>query len=76
MGNKWNDHVKKYAQEHNLDYACALSQPDIKNNYEKVIKLSRKQKVEEKLKIMKIQNIDFKKNKIKTMSDDDKPLIN
>jgi hypothetical protein len=39
MGNnKWIDHVKKYAKEHNLSYACALSQKDIKNNYEKVIK--------------------------------------
>ena len=30
MGNKWIDHVKKYAKEHHLSYACALSQPDIK----------------------------------------------
>ena len=39
MGNnKWINHVKNYANENNLSYACALSQPDIKNNYEKVIK--------------------------------------
>ena len=39
MGNnKWIDHVKKYANEHNLSCACALSQPDIKNNYEKVVR--------------------------------------
>ena len=75
MGNKWINYNKKYAKEHNLSYACALSQADIKNNYEKVIKLSRKQKVEEKLKIMKIQNIEFLKNKIKNMSDDDIPII-
>ena len=31
--------------------------------------------MEEKLKIMKIQNIEFLKNKIKNMSDNDKPLI-
>ena len=39
MGNnKWIDHVKKYAKENNLSYACALSQPNVKTNYEKVIK--------------------------------------
>ena len=76
MGNnKWIDHVKKYAKENNLTYACALSHPNVKTNYEKVIKKSRKQQVKEKLEIMKVQNIEFLKNKIKNMSDDDIPII-
>ena len=66
MGNnKWINHVKNYANEHNLTYGCALSQPDIKNNYEKVIKKTRKQQVKEKLEIMKYQKTEFLKNKIK-----------
>ena len=76
MGNnKWIDHVKNYADENNLSYACALSQPNVKTNYEKVIKKTRKQQVKEKLEIMKYQNIEFLKNKIKNMSDDDIPII-
>ena len=76
MGNnKWINHVKNYANENNLSYACALSQPNVKTNYEKVIKKTRRQQVKEKLEIMKYQNIEFLKNKIKNMSDDDKPLI-
>ena len=39
MGNnKWINHVKNYAHENILTYACALSQPNVKTNYEKVIK--------------------------------------
>ena len=76
MGNnKWINHVKKYANENNLTYACALSNPNVKTNYEKVIKKGRKQQVKEKLEIMKVQNIEFLKNKIKNMSDDDIPII-
>ena len=48
MGNKWIDHVKKYAQEHNLTYACALSQPDIKNK--KSYKIKQKTKSGRKFK--------------------------
>ena len=63
MGNnKWINHVKKYANENNLTYACALSNPNVKTNYEKVIKKSRKQQIKEKLEIMKVQNIEFLKN--------------
>ena len=38
VNNKWINHVKNYAHENNLSYACALSQPNVKTNYEKVIK--------------------------------------
>jgi len=76
MGNnKWINHVKNCANENNLSYACALSQPNVKTNYEKVIKKTRRQQVKEKLEIMKYQNIEFLKNKIKNMSDDDIPII-
>ena len=76
MGNnKWINHVKNYANENNISYGCALSQPNVKTNYEKVIKKTRKQQVKEKLEIMKYQYIEFLKNKIKNMSDDDIPII-
>jgi hypothetical protein len=72
MGNnKWINHVKKYANENNLTYACALSNPNVKTNYEKVIKNSRKQQIKEKLEIMKVQNIEFLKNKIKNIEEDE-----
>ena len=75
VNNKWINHVKNYANENNLSYACALSQPNVKTNYEKVIKKTRRQQVKEKLEIMKYQNIEFLKNRIKNMSDDDIPIV-
>ena len=35
MSNAWIEHVKKYAKDNNLSYACALSTPDCKNTYNK-----------------------------------------
>ena len=75
MPNKWIQHVRMYSKEHNVTYACALSQPDIKDGYEKVIKKSKKQINEEKIKLFISQNIEMLKNKIKYMNDDDKPII-
>ena len=75
MPNKWIQHIKKYSKEHNVTYACALSQPNIKDGYEKVIKKSKKQINEEKIKLFVSQNIEMLKNKIKYMNDDDKPII-
>ena len=75
MPNKWIQHVRSYAKEHNVTYACALSQPNIKDGYEKVIKKSKKQINEEKIKLFVSQNIEMLKNKIKYMNDDDKPII-
>jgi len=37
MPNKWIEHVQNYAKKHNITYGCALSQPDIKDGYEKVM---------------------------------------
>jgi glutamyl/glutaminyl-tRNA synthetase len=75
MPNKWILHVQNYAKQNNLTYACALSQPNIKDGYEKVIKKSRKQINEEKIKLFISQNIEMLKNKIKNMKDDEKPII-
>jgi hypothetical protein len=38
MVNNWIKHVKKYAEENNISYACAISNPDCKKNYNKVEK--------------------------------------
>ena len=48
VNNKWINHVKNYADENNLSYACALSQPNVKTNYEKV---KRNQKTTSKRKV-------------------------
>lgn len=48
MPNNWINWVKSYAQQHNLSYACALSQPDCKNSYKAKYGVAKKvpQKVE------------------------------
>ena len=38
MVNKWFEHVKEFSKKHNISYACALSHPDLKNDYQKVPK--------------------------------------
>jgi len=35
MSNPWIEHVKKYASQHNLSYACALSTPECKESYQR-----------------------------------------
>lgn len=37
MSNSWVQRVNNYAQEHNLSYACALTDPGRKNSYTKII---------------------------------------
>ena len=72
MPNSWINHVKKYAKENNLSYACALSQPDIKDGYEKVKKISKKQVLEDRNKTSILNS--FVK-RVKEMSDEDKPIV-
>lgn len=33
MTNSWIEHVKKYAKDNNISYACALSMPEVKKTY-------------------------------------------
>lgn len=75
MPNKWIEHVKEFSKKHNISYACALSHPDLKNDYQKVIKKSYKEKQEEKQKIIFDQLKYNILSKIKNMTEDDKPLI-
>jgi hypothetical protein len=42
--NKWIMHVKEYAKNNNMSYACAISDPKCKASYIPVIKLTKKQK--------------------------------
>ena len=48
MSNPWIDHVKKYAKQHNISYACAISHTDCKNSYTKITKEYKKQQEEYK----------------------------
>lgn len=75
MTNKWIEHVKSFAKKNNLSYSCALSHPNLKDGYVKVIKKSKKEINDEKVKIMIDQNIELLKNTIKDMDPDDKPRI-
>ena len=43
MPNPWITHVKKYAAEHNIAYACAIAKPECKNSYTKKVKLTKKE---------------------------------
>lgn len=72
MTNKWIEHVKSFAKKNNLSYSCALSHPNLKDGYVKVIKKSKKEINDEKVKIMIAQNIELLKNTIKDMDPDDK----
>ncbi len=42
MSNSWIEHVKKYAKDNNLSYACALSTSQCKNTYNKPLSKSKK----------------------------------
>ena len=75
MVNKWIEHVKEFSKKHNISYACALSHPNLKNDYQKVIKKTYKQKREEKEQIIFDQLKYNILSKIKNMTEDDKPLI-
>jgi len=75
MANKWILHIKEFAKKHNISYACALSHPNIKDDYVKVVKKTKKQINDEKIKLFVAQNIEMLKNKIKNMDPDDKPII-
>lgn len=33
MSNSWILHIKQYSKQHNLSYACALSNPDCRTTY-------------------------------------------
>jgi hypothetical protein len=50
MPNRWVDHVKSFATQNNLSYACALSTPDCKETYRAKYgvskKLTKKQNIE------------------------------
>ena len=72
MPNSWITHVKEYAEKNNLTYACSLSQPDIKNGYEPVKKISKKQVLEDRNKTSILNS--FVK-RVKEMSDENKPIV-
>ena len=75
MVNKWVEHVKEFSKKHNISYACALSHPDLKKEYQPVVKKTYKQKREEKEQIIFTQLKNNILSKIKNMTEDDKPLI-
>ena len=75
MPNSWITHVKKFAQENNKSYGCSISDPACKNSYEKVVKKSKKEKRQDQNIINQSQARNQILNRIKSMTDDDKPLL-
>ncbi len=75
MANAWIDHVKKWSKENNKSYGCAISDQACKDSYTKVIKKSKKELKEEKTKLINSQIRNNLLNRIKNMTDEDKPLL-
>ena len=75
MPNLWITHVKNFAKENNKSYGCAISDSACKNSYEKVVKKSKKELREEQRVINQSQARNQLLNRIKAMTDDDKPLL-
>lgn len=63
MVNKWIEHVKKYAKDNNVTYACAIS--EAKKTYVKVDKELEKKKRSEVNKKLKLKSLlkDYKEAK-------------
>jgi hypothetical protein len=76
MPNAWITHVKKYASDNNKSYGCSISDPACTASYTKVVKISKKQKREERNKYYYDQ---FKYDMIdrikKIKEDSEKPII-
>ena len=67
--------MQDFAKKNNISFGCTLSHPDLKKDYEPVIKISAKQKREEREKVIFEQLRNNLLYKIKKMTDDDKPLL-
>ena len=73
--NKWIEHVKEFSKKHNIAFGCALSHPDLKKEYQPVIKKSHKEKRQEREQVIFNQLKNNLLYKIKHMNEDDKPLL-
>ena len=76
MTNPWVQHVQQFAKENNKAYGCAISDPACTASYTKVVKISKKQKRDERNKYyydqFKYDMIDRIKN---IKEDSEKPII-
>ena len=76
MTNKWIDHVKKWAAANNKSYGCAITDQACKDVYTKVVKITKKQKREERDKYYYDQFKYDMIDRIKKMKEDsEKPII-
>ena len=76
MTNPWVQHVKQFAKENKKAYGCSISDPACTASYTKVVKISKKQKRDERNKYYYDQ---FKYDMIdrikKIKEDSEKPII-
>jgi len=76
MTNPWIKHVKAFASDNNKSYGCAITDQACKDAYTKVIKISKKQKREERNKYYYDQFKYDMIDRIKKMKEDsEKPII-
>jgi len=73
--NKWIQHVKSYAQKHDVSYGCALSKPDLKDGYTPSVKMTNKEKMKIKDDAIIKGIVNSLVNRIKNMSDADRPVV-
>lgn len=76
MTNSWITHVKQFAKENNKAYGCSISDPACATSYTKVVKVSKKQKRDERNKYYYDQFKYDMIDRIKKMkTDSEKPII-
>ena len=75
MTNSWITHVKKWAADNNKSYGCAISDKDCKDSYIKPVKKTKKELRQEKEHLINSQIRNNLLNRIKNMTEDEKPLL-
>lgn len=86
--NKWIEHVRKYAKENNIAFSCAISDKRCKETYNKIPKVSYKEKKQKKTnqvinsiiydlkeKIKNGDNKDLLKSKFENLSQEAKTMF-
>ena len=74
MPNKWIEHVKKFAKENGLSYGCAMSKPNLKDDYKPSVKMTSKEKKQKKVDDMNKTIVSSLLKRIKNMTSEDRPL--
>ena len=75
MPNKWIDHVKQWAAANGKSYGCAITDKACKDAYTKVVKKTIKEIRQEQKIINQAQARNQLLNRIKSMTEDEKQVL-